>query len=302
MVGSACVKSLKDSGYLNLITATSKELNLRNKNKVFQFLKNERPDVIINAAAKVGGIVANNSKPYNFLLENLEIQNNLISSSNELNISKFIFLGSSCIYPKFSKQPIKEDYLLTGPLEPTNQWYAIAKISGIKLIESIRQQFNRNYISLMPTNLYGPRDNFDLETSHVLPALLRKFHEAKSNNMESVELWGSGNPKREFMYVEDLADAVKFSIENNLPDSIYNVGTGHEIKIKELASIIKNIVGFDGQILWDESKPDGTPRKLMDSSKLMNHGWNFKTDLIQGIHKTYNWYLNNLKFIKKNKF
>ena len=229
MVGSACWRALKDKSYKNIIGYSSKDLDLRDQKKVFEIIKSEKPDVIINAAARVGGILENSQKPYEFLMDNMLIQNNLIKTAHELNIEKFIFLGSSCIYPKMAPQPLKEKYLLTGPLEETNQWYAIAKISGVKLIEALREQYNRDYISLMPTNLYGPGDNYDLETSHVLPAMLRKFHEAKENNKSEVILWGTGNPKREFLHVDDLARAVVFSIENPLSDSLYNVGTLKEV-------------------------------------------------------------------------
>ena len=227
MVGSACWRLLEKLGYSNLIGRTSKELDLRNQSQVYDFLKDSKPDVIIDAAAKVGGIVANKDYPYQFLMENMQIQNNLISAAHELNVAKFIFLGSSCIYPKFAPQPLKEEYLLTDSLEPTNEWYAIAKISGVKLCEAIRKQFGKDFVSLMPTNLYGSNDNFDLQTSHVLPAMIRKFHEAKVNNHSDVNLWGSGSPMREFLHVDDLANAVVFALENVLPDYLYNVGTGH---------------------------------------------------------------------------
>ena len=291
MVGSSCKKLLIESGYSNVIGLGSKELDLKNYKKLLSFLSKENPRIIINAAAKVGGILANNEYPYDFLSENLVIQTNLINISNELNIQKFIFLGSSCIYPKFCKQPIKEEYLLTDSLEATNQWYAIAKIAGVKLIESINIQFKRNYISLMPTNLYGTNDNFNLKKSHVLPALIRKFHEAKINNIEYVNLWGSGKPLREFLHVDDLANAIKFIIENDFKHHhLYNVGSGYEISIKDLANLIKNIVGFDGKIIWDKSKPDGTPRKLLDSTRINRVGWQPKIDLETGINDTYNWF------------
>ncbi len=295
MVGSACWKTFKEAGYNNLIGKTSNELDLRNQKKVFEFLKKNKPDVIINAAAKVGGIMANDTYPYEFLMNNMLIQNNLIKSSHELEIPKFIFLGSSCIYPKFAQQPIKEEYLLTGSLEPTNEWYAIAKITGVKLIEALRRQYNRDYISLMPTNLYGPNDNFDLESSHVLPALIRKFHDAKTENREYVTLWGSGKPKREFMHVYDLSNAVLFALENRLSDSIYNVGTGYDLSIKSLAKKIKKIVGYQGGIKWDLTKPDGTLRKIMSSEKLTSLGWNHKYNLDDGIKDTYKWFINNIK-------
>ena len=287
MVGSACWRALKDKSYKNIIGYSSKDLDLRDQKKVFEIIKSEKPDVIINAAARVGGILENSQKPYEFLMDNMLIQNNLIKTAHELNIEKFIFLGSSCIYPKMAPQPLKEEYLLTGPLEETNQWYAIAKISGVKLIEALREQHNRDYISLMPTNLYGPGDNYDLETSHVLPAMLRKFHEAKENNKSEVILWGTGNPKREFLHVDDLARAVVFSIENPLSDSLYNIGSLMEVSIRELAELISKIVGYDGLIKWDQTKPDGTPRKLMDSSKINLAGWKVKIDLKKGIESLY---------------
>ena len=287
MVGSACWRLLEKKGYKNLIGKSSKELDLKDQKATAQFFKEEKPEVVIDAAAKVGGIWANNQYPYEFLMDNMLIQNNLISSSIKSNVKKFIFLGSSCIYPKMAPQPLKEEYLLRGPLESTNQWYAIAKISGVKLIEAIRTQYKKDYVALMPTNLYGPGDNYDLETSHVLPAMLRKFHEAKENKDAPVTLWGSGTPLREFLHVDDLAEAVVFSMENTLEESLYNVGSGEEISIKELALLIQEIVGHKGEIIWDKSKPDGTPRKLMDSSKLTNLGWSQKIDLKSGIKKTF---------------
>ena len=301
MVGSACKRIFIAAGYENIVGLPSDKLNLKDKAKVYEFLHDERPDVIINAAAKVGGILANNEYPYDFLLDNLEIQNNLISSAHELNIQKFIFLGSSCIYPKLSKQPIKEEYLLSGSLEETNQWYAIAKISGIKLIESLRLQYGRDYISLMPTNLYGPNDNFDKLTSHVIPAMIRKFHDAKIKKLSNVELWGSGYPKREFLHVNDLANSVLHILENDLSDIIYNVGTGKDISIFDLAQTIKEVIDYDGDILWDKSKPDGTPRKLLDVSKINNTGWKYNIPLIQGIQSTYEWFLTNENSLREIK-
>lgn len=293
MVGSACWKVLESAGFTNLIGKSSKDLDLRNQIEVKNFLKSEKPYAIINAAAKVGGILANDTYPYEFLMENMLIQNNLIKSAHELDIPKFIFLGSSCIYPKLASQPLKEDYLLTGPLEPTNEWYAIAKISGVKLIEALRKQYGRDYVSLMPTNLYGPGDNFDLNSSHVLPALLRRFHEAKENDDAEVLLWGTGKPMREFLHVNDLAKAVKFILENNTNDSILNVGSGKDITISNLAIMIQSIVGYNGVINWDTSKPDGTPRKLMDSTRILSLGWKPSTNLKDGIKDTYNYYLSN---------
>lgn len=294
MVGSACWRKLKSEGFTNLIGRSSSELDLKDQKKVEEFLYEEKPDLIIDAAAKVGGILANNNFPYEFLIENMQIQNNLISIAHKLDVKNFIFLGSSCIYPKNSIQPIKEEYLLTDKLESTNQWYAIAKISGVKLIEALRIQYNRNYISLMPTNLYGPNDNYDLISSHVLPAMLRKFHEAKNNSSNRVELWGTGNPMREFLHVDDLANAVYFSMTNPLKESLYNVGTGTDISIKELSEIIKDIIGYNGKILWDSTKPDGTMRKLLDTSKLDTLGWKSEISLKKGIKETYEWYLKSL--------
>lgn len=301
MVGSAVWRALEKKGYTNLIGKTSKELDLRNQQKVFGFLKNEKPDVIIDAAARVGGILANNDFPYQFLMENMQIQNNLIDGALKAGIEKFIFLGSSCIYPKFAPQPLKEDYLLTDSLEPTNEWYAIAKITGVKTCQAIRKQYNKDYVSLMPTNLYGYFDNFDLETSHVLPAMLRKFHEAKNNNNAAVTLWGSGTPMREFLFVDDMAEAVIYALENRLPEYLYNIGSGKDITIKELAETIQNAVGHQGEIIWDANKPDGTPRKLMDVSKMAAIGWQYSTELQEGIQKTYNWFLENIENIKEVK-
>jgi GDP-L-fucose synthase len=294
MVGSACWRILKKSGYSNLIGKSSKELDLKNQSLVKEFFENEKPNIVINAAAKVGGILANNDYPYEFLIENMLIQNNLIHYSFINDVKKFIFLGSSCIYPKFCNQPIKENYLLSGNLEPTNQWYALAKISGVKLIEALKTQYNKNYVSLMPTNLYGPNDNFDLKTSHVLPALIRKFHDAKINNVKKVILWGSGKPLREFLHVDDLAKAVKMFVENNFKDNLYNVGSGKDISIEELAYKIKLLTNYKGNIIWDTSKPDGTPKKLMDSSIVNKMGFKPEIDLDLGLKMTYNWYINNI--------
>ena len=290
MVGSACFRIFKEAGYNNLLIIPSQELDLMDQRKVNLFFDKEKPNVVINCAAKVGGIQANDLYPYVFLMNNLLIQNNLIKFSHEYNVRKFIFLGSSCIYPKYAEQPIRESSLLTSSLEPTNQWYAIAKISGVKLIESLRKQYNRDYLSLMPTNLYGPNDNYDLENSHVLPALIKKFHDAKTYNKDSVEVWGSGKPRREFLHVNDLARAVLFSYENNLTDSLYNVGSGIDISIAELANLVREIVGYEGEIKWNSSKPDGTPKKLMDSSKLNSLGWKPKIDLKEGIKSVYKEY------------
>lgn len=286
MVGSACLKLLKNKGYSNIIFSSSKDLDLTNQQKVSSFFELEKPKVVINAAAKVGGIWANNEYPYEFLMKNMLIQNNLISASIKHNVEKFIFLGSSCIYPKMANQPIDESYLLTGQLEETNQWYAIAKISGVKLIEAVRKQYGKDYVSLMPTNLYGPGDNYDLKTSHVIPAMIRKFHEAKINNTD-VTIWGSGTPKREFLHVDDLANAILFCLNNELEDSLYNIGSGEELTIKELASLISKIIGFNGKIKWDRTKPDGTPRKLLNSSKIKKKGFKSLITLEEGIKKTY---------------
>jgi GDP-L-fucose synthase len=301
MVGSAIWRTLLDNGYSNLIGRTSAELDLRNQEAVQQFFTQEKPEVVIDAAARVGGILANNDFPYQFIMENMQIQNNLIDTALKSEVEKFIFLGSSCIYPKLAPQPLKEEYLLTDSLEPTNEWYAIAKITGVKACQAIRKQFNKDYVSLMPTNLYGTYDNFDLNTSHVLPAMIRKFHEAKSNNNEPVELWGSGTPMREFLFVDDMAAAVVFALENKLPDYLYNVGTGEDLTIKELAETIQKIVGHQGQIIWDSSKPDGTPRKLMDISKMDALGWKHSIELEEGIQKTYTWFLENRDSFKEVK-
>jgi GDP-L-fucose synthase len=295
MVGSACWRILQEAGYTNLIGKTSEELDLKNQQAADDFIKTEKPDAIIDAAARVGGILANDSYPYEFLMDNMLIQNNLIGSAHRNNVLKFIFLGSSCIYPKLAPQPLKEEYLLTGPLEPTNEWYAVAKISGVKLIEALTKQFGRDYVALMPTNLYGPNDNFDLETSHVLPAMIRKFHEAKENNHSKVTLWGSGSPLREFLHVDDLGQAVLFALEHKLEEYLYNVGSGSDLTIKALAEMIQKVVGHKGEIQWDNSKPDGTPKKLMDSSKFNILGWQSTMDLEKGIKITYEWFFNYIK-------
>lgn len=301
MVGAAVWRNLEQKGFTNLIGKSSKELDLKNQQAVAAFFESEKPEVVIDAAARVGGILANNNYPFQFLMENMQIQNNLIDFSLKNDVQKFIFLGSSCIYPKFAQQPLKEEYLLTDSLEPTNEWYAIAKITGVKACEAIKKQFQKDYVSLMPTNLFGYYDNFDLKTSHVLPAMIRKFHEAKLNNNEPVELWGSGTPMREFLFVDDLAEAVVFSLENQLTETLYNVGTGKDITIKELAETIQEIVGHKGKIEWDSSKPDGTPRKLMDVSKLKEEGWSYSTELKEGIEKTYQWFLENIETFKEVK-
>ena len=294
MVGSACWRAFEAEGYTNLVGKTSKELDLRDQKAVEEFVRTEQPVAIIDAAAKVGGILANDTYPYEFLMDNMLIQNNLIRSAHENDVPKFIFLGSSCIYPKFAPQPLKEEYLLTDSLEPTNEWYAIAKISGVKLIEALRKEYGRDYVSLMPTNLYGPNDNFDLKSSHVLPAMIRKFHEAKLNGNAPVELWGTGTPMREFLHVDDLSQAVLFAFNHKLEEHLYNVGTGEDLTIKELAELIQSSVGHQGEIVWDSTKPDGTPRKLMDISLIISKGWKPNINLNDGIRQTLHWFKHNL--------
>jgi GDP-L-fucose synthase len=301
MVGSAIWRILERKGYAHLIGRTSKELDLKNQDDVLVFFKEEEPEVVIDAAAKVGGILANNDYPYQFIMENMQIQNNLIDTALQQGVEKFIFLGSSCIYPKLANQPLKEACLLTDSLEPTNEWYAIAKITGVKACQAVRKQFDKDYVSLMPTNLYGTRDNFDLQTSHVLPAMIRKFHEAKVNGNTPVTLWGSGTPMREFLFVDDMAESVVFALENKLPEYLYNVGTGEDLTIKELAETIQKVIGHSGDLIWDSSKPDGTPRKLMDISKMHALGWKHKIELQEGIEKTYSWFLENIKDFKEVK-
>ncbi|PAU93180.1 GDP-fucose synthetase [Aliifodinibius salipaludis] len=299
MVGSAVKRKLKNEGYENLVYRTSSDLDLRNQQAVQGFFDQEKPDIVIDAAARVGGIMANKEYPWQFLYENLEIQNNIISSTHEQEVDKLIFLGSSCIYPKHAEQPMSEDSLLTGSLEPTNQWYAIAKIAGVKMVDALRRQYDHDYVSLMPTNLYGPNDNFDLETSHVLPAMIRKFHEAKENGHAPVPLWGTGSPRREFLHVNDVADAVFFTLNNEMEYDLYNVGTGKDISIKGLALLVQEIVGHEGDINWDTSKPDGTPRKLMDVSRMTEAGWTYNIEMEDGIRATYEWFLENLDEIKE---
>jgi len=291
MVGSATVRKLQKEGFNNLIFKTSKELDLRNQGLVDRFIAEEQPEIIIDAAAIVGGIWANNEYPFKFLMDNMQIQNNLINAAVKNKVKNFIFLGSSCIYPRDAQQPLKEDYLLTSSLESTNQWYALAKITGVKLIEAVRKVYGYNYVSLMPTNLYGPNDNFDLKKSHVLPALIRKFHEAKTQNREVI-IWGSGTPKREFLYVDDLAEAIFYFILNPAKESLYNIGSDRELTIIELGELIKNIVEFKGDIKFDTSYPDGTPRKLLDSSKARKLGWSPKINLEEGIKLVYKEFLN----------
>ena len=287
MVGSALVRKLKSEGFNHIITKTSKELNLTDQQAVAAFFEQEKPDYVILAAAKVGGILANNTYRGQFIYENLMIQNNVIHQSYVQGVKKLLFLGSSCIYPKMAPQPLKEDYLLTGTLEQTNEPYAIAKIAGIKMCEAYRSQYGCNFISAMPTNLYGPNDNYDLNNSHVLPALIRKFHTAKVQGAATVEIWGSGTPRREFLHVDDLADACFYLLQNYDGEQLVNVGSGVDVTILELANLVKEIVGFTGEIKMDASKPDGTPRKLMDVSKLAQVGWTYKISLKEGIASVY---------------
>ncbi|HEY1031361.1 MAG TPA: GDP-L-fucose synthase [Flavipsychrobacter sp.] len=287
MVGSAIVRRLQSAGYNNIVTRTSAELDLRNQQAVADFFAAERPEYVFLAAAKVGGILANNKYKAEFLYDNLMIQNNVIHQAYVNGVQKLMFLGSSCIYPKLAPQPLKEEYLLTGALEPTNEPYAIAKIAGIKMCDAYRFQYGCNFISVMPTNLYGPNDNYDLNTSHVLPALIRKFHEAKQANATEVTVWGSGKPLREFLHADDLADACFFLMQHYNDEGFVNIGVGEDISIADLALLIKKIVGYEGNIVWDSTKPDGTPRKLMDVSKLKGLGWQAKTSLEDGIKAVY---------------
>lgn len=293
LVGSAIVRNLEERGYTNIICRTHKELDLTRQADVEKFFAEEKLEYVFLAAAKVGGIQANNTRPAEFIYENLMIESNIIHSAYKYGVKKLLFLGSSCIYPKFANQPIKEEYLLTGELEPTNEAYAIAKITGIELCKFYRRQYGCDFISAMPTNLYGINDNFDLETSHVFPALIRKFHEAKINNQEEVVMWGTGKPLREFMYVDDLADALVHLMVNYSDEIHVNMGTGKDLSIGELAQIVKEVVGYEGKIVNDLSKPDGTPRKLLDVSRLEATGWKYKTELREGIEKVYKWYLEN---------
>lgn len=287
MVGSALVRNLKANGFDNLITRTRSELDLCRQSEVEEFFKNEKPDYVFLAAAKVGGINANNIYRADFIYDNLMIEANIIKAAADFQVKKLLFLGSSCIYPKMAPQPLREEYLLTGDLEPTNEPYAIAKIAGIKMSESFRRQYDCDFISVMPTNLYGPNDNYDLKNSHVLPALIRKFHEAKKNNSPSVEVWGTGSPRREFLHVDDLADACIFLMENYSEELFLNIGTGEDIAIKELAELIKEVVGFSGDLVFNTNYPDGTPRKLLDVSKLHGLGWKHKIDLKSGVVAVY---------------
>jgi GDP-L-fucose synthase len=293
LVGSAIVRNLQNNGFRNILVRTRKELDLRRLDDVQRFFAANRPEAVIVAAAKVGGIQANNNYPVDFLLENLQIQNNVIATSFESGVKKLLFLGSSCIYPKLAPQPIQEDSLLTGPLEPTNEPYALAKIAGIKLCQAYARQYGANFISAMPTNIYGPGDNFDLEKSHVLPALIRKVHEAKVNGSREVVLWGTGSPRREFLHTDDLADAVRFLLEDYHSPEIINVGYGEDVAIRELVELIASVVGLEIEILFDPSKPDGTPRKLLDSTRLRALGWKPRISLTDGITQTYHWFLRN---------
>jgi GDP-L-fucose synthase len=290
LVGSAIVRAIESGGEHTWIGRTRAELDLLDRKAVFDFLASEKPDAVVIAAAKVGGIHANNTYPVEFLSQNLQIETNLIDGAHEAGIERLLFLGSSCVYPKLAEQPIKEEYLLTGALESTNEAYALAKISGLKLVQAYRKQYGLKWISAMPTNMYGPGDNFDLENSHVLPALIRKFHDAKTRGNTAVTLWGTGSPKREFLHSDHLVSACLFLIENYDDDIAINVGVGEDIAIKELAELIKEIVGFEGRIEWDTSRPDGTPRKLLDVSRINSLGWKPYVSLSDGIRSTYSWY------------
>lgn len=293
LVGSAIVRKLKEKGYTNIIGKIHSELDLKDSVEVEQFFKTEKPEYVFLAAAKVGGILANSTYPADFIYENLQIQNNVIGMAYKYKVKKLMFLGSSCIYPKMCPQPIKEEYLLSGYLEETNEAYALAKISGLKMCQFFNKQYRTNYISVMPTNLYGPYDNFYTENSHVMPALIRRFYEAKENNSSEVVIWGSGTPLREFLYSEDMADACIYLMETYEGNDFFNIGTGKEITIRGLAELIKEIIGYEGKLVFDSSKPDGTPRKLLDVSRLEKSGWAYKTDLKSGIEKTYRWFKDN---------
>ncbi len=295
MVGNAIVTNLKKKGYTNLLLKTKKELDLLNQKQVFDFFAKYKPEYVFLSAAKVGGIVANNTARAEFIYNNLTIETNIIHAAHMYGVKKLLFLGSSCIYPKFADQPITESALLTGALEPTNEYYAIAKIAGIKLCEAYRDQYNNNFISVMPTNLYGPNDNYDLKNSHVLPAMIRKFYEAKMNNLPTVTIWGTGKPKREFLHVDDLAEACVFLMKNYNDRGTINIGTGVDVSIKNLAQEVKKVVGYEGKLIFDTTKPDGTPRKLLNVKKIHDLGWKHKINLDAGVKKTYKSFLDELK-------
>jgi len=294
LVGSAIVRRLRQEGYSNLVTRTSRELDLREQAAVREFFDRERPEYVFLAAARVGGILANNTYPADFLYQNLMIEANVIESARQSGVKKLLFLGSTCIYPKMAPQPLKEEYLLTGPLEPTNEWYAVAKIAGIKLCQACRRQYGASFISAMPTNLYGPEDNFDLESSHVMPALIRKFHEARISRAQTVTVWGTGTPLREFLHVDDCAAACLFLMKNYDGEGIVNIGVGEDLSIAELAELISRVVGFTGKIVYDPGKPDGTPRKLVDVSRINDLGWRAGIPLEAGVRTTYAWFLEQV--------
>lgn len=298
LVGSAIVRNLRAKGYINVIGKSHKELDLTNQAAVRDFFEKENPEYVVLAAAKVGGINANNTTPADFAYENMQIQCNVIKCAHDYQIKKLLFLGSTCIYPRMAPQPIPEDALLTGPLEATNEAYAIAKISGLEMCKFFKRQYGDDFISCMPTNLYGPYDNYDLSNSHVMPAMIRKFHEAKVSSAKTVELWGTGSPLREFLYVDDMADACVFLLENYSGEQHVNIGTGKEVTIKELAETVKKTVGFDGEIVWNKDMPDGTPRKLTDVSKLHSLGWTHKVELEEGVHLAYKWFAENIEHAK----
>ena len=300
MVGSAIVRNLQSKGYSNIVGRSHKELDLTSQADVTRFFEEERPDIVVLAAAKVGGINANQTKPAEFAYENMQVQCNVIHCCHQYGIKKLLFLGSTCIYPKMAPQPIPEDALLTGPLETTNEAYAVAKIAGMEMCKFYKRQYGDDFISCMPTNLYGPHDNYDLKGSHVLPAMIRKFHEAKLGNAPSVELWGTGTPLREFLYVDDMADACVFLLENYDGEQHVNIGTGKEVTIKELAEMVKETVGFEGEIIWNDSMPDGTPRKLTDVTKLHSLGWRHKVELEEGIKMAYDWFKENVENARMN--
>jgi len=298
LVGSAIVRRLQADGYDKLVTRSSQELDLREQQAVRGFFAAEKPDYVILAAARVGGILANDTYPADFIYDNLMMEANVIHASYQNDVKKLLALGSTCIYPKMAPQPLKEEYLLSGPLESTNEWYAVAKIAGIKLCQAFQRQHGCNFIAAMPTNLYGPGDNFDLETSHVLPAMIRKFHEARLNQSPTVTLWGTGKALREFLYVDDLADACLFLLREYSDPEIINIGVGKDLSIAELAGMVRDVVGFEGEIVYDASRPDGTPRKLVDTSKINSLGWQAKTALPKGIENTYRWFLDNVESLR----